>query len=105
MTATWGESESDAETENPEEEETTNLCLMVTHESKDEKSKGNQVNTSNSFSVHPSKLSRNKLIDLLIETQVKLEKCNDKCLKLEKDLKISKDHISYINVSFSCVWM
>ena len=29
MIAAWGESESDAETENPEEEETTNLCLMA----------------------------------------------------------------------------
>ena len=96
MIAAWGESESDAETENLEEEETTNLCLMATHESKDE-TKGKQVDTSNSFSVHPSKLSRNKLIELLVETQVKLEKYNDKCLQLEKDLKISKDHISYIN--------
>ena len=28
MIVAWGESESDAETENPEEEETTNLCLI-----------------------------------------------------------------------------
>ena len=40
MIATWGESESDAETENPKEEETSNLCLMASHESKNEKSKG-----------------------------------------------------------------
>ena len=41
MIAAWGESESDAETENPEEEETATLCLMASHESKNEKSKGN----------------------------------------------------------------
>ena len=65
MIAAWGESKSDNETEIPEEEETTNLCLMATHESKEEKSKGKQVNTSNSFSVHPSKLNKNKLMKLL----------------------------------------
>ena len=97
MIAAWGESESDAETKNPKEEETTNLCLMASHESKDEKSKGKQVNTSNSFSAHPSKLNKNKLIELLMEIQGKLEKCNDKCLQSERELKISKDHISYIN--------
>ena len=62
---------------------------MDTHERKDEKSKGKQVNYSSSFSIHPSKLNKYKLIELLMETQVKLEKCNDKCLQLEKDLKIS----------------
>ena len=97
MITIWGESESDAETENPKEEETTNLCHMATHESKDEKSKGKQVNSFNSFSIHPSKLNRYKLIELLMETQDNLKKCNDKCLKLEKDLKISNEHISYIN--------
>ena len=65
MIAAWGESESEAETENPEEEETTNLCFMATHESKEVKSKGKQVNIFNSFSVHPSNLSKNKLIELL----------------------------------------
>ena len=65
MIAAWGESESEAETENPEEEETANLCLMATHESKEVKSKGKQVNISNSFLVHLSKLSKNKLIELL----------------------------------------
>ena len=49
MITAWGESESDANTKNPEEEETTNLCLMASHESKDEKSKGKQVKSSNSF--------------------------------------------------------
>ena len=73
MIAAWGESKSDAETENPEEEETTNLCLMATHESKDEKSKGKQVNISNSFSVHPSKLSKNKLIGCLWRHKVNLK--------------------------------
>ena len=33
------ETESDDETIVPEEDETTNLCLMATHESKEEKSK------------------------------------------------------------------
>ena len=33
-----------------------------------------------------------------METQNKLKESNDKCLQLEKDLKISKDHVSYINV-------
>ena len=29
-----------------------------------------------------------------METQDKLEESNDKCLQIEKDLKISKDHVS-----------
>ena len=97
MIAAWEESESDTEIENPEEEETTNLCLMASHESKDEKSKGKQVKSSNSFSNNSFKLKRYKLIELLMETQDKLKICNDKCLQLEKNLKISKEHISYIN--------
>ena len=36
----WEETESDDETIVPEEEETANLYLMATHESKEEKSKG-----------------------------------------------------------------
>ena len=36
MIATWGESESEAETEVLVEEETTNLCLMASHHSKAE---------------------------------------------------------------------
>ena len=98
MIAVWGESESDAEIENPEEEETTNLCLMASHESKNEKSKGKEVKSSNSFPNHLFKLNRHKLIELLMEAQDKLKESNDKCLQLEKDLKISKDHVSYINV-------
>ena len=42
-------------------------------------------------------MSKNKLIELLKETQIKLENGNDKCLQLEKELKVSKDHVSYIN--------
>ena len=60
MIASWGESESDTETENPKEEETTNLFLMASHESKDEKPKGKQVKSSNSFSNHLFKLNRYK---------------------------------------------
>ena len=32
-----------------------------------------------------------------METQVKLKECNDRYLQLGKDLRISKDHVSYIN--------
>ena len=32
-----------------------------------------------------------------METQDKLEESNDKCLQIEKDLKNSKDHVSYLN--------
>ena len=32
-----------------------------------------------------------------METQDKLKESNDKCFQLEKDLKISKDHVSYSN--------
>ena len=69
---------------------------MATHEGKEDKSKGKQVNTSYTLSDHPSKMSKNKLIGLLKETQIKLENCNDKCIQLEKELKVSKDHISYL---------
>ena len=43
MIATWGESKSEAETEIPVEEETINLCLMASHDNKNEKSKGKEV--------------------------------------------------------------
>ena len=72
MIAASGESKSDAETENPEEEETANLCLMDSHESKNEKSKGKEVKSFNSFPNHLFKLNRYKLVELLIETQDKL---------------------------------
>ena len=39
MIAAWGESESVVESENPVEEETTNLCLMASHDRKTVKSK------------------------------------------------------------------
>ena len=87
MIVAWEESESDDETENPEEEETANLCLMASHESKNEKSKGKQVKSSNSFSNHLFKLNRYKIIELLMETQDKLKECNNKCLQLEKTLR------------------
>ena len=32
-----------------------------------------------------------------METRDKLKESNDKCFQLEEDLKISKDHVSYIN--------
>ena len=60
MIAAWGESESDAETENPEEEETTNVCLMASHKSKNEKSKGKELKSSNSYPNHLFKLNRYK---------------------------------------------
>ena len=97
MIAAWGESESDAETEIPEEEETANLCLMASHEDNAKKSKGKEVMSSNCFPNQLFKLNRYKLIELLMETQGKIKESNDKCLQLEKDLKTSKDHVSYIN--------
>ena len=97
MIAIWGESEIEAETKIPEEEETTNLCLMASHDSKYEKSKGKKVMSSNSFPNHLVGLDKYKFIELLMETQDKLEESNDKCLQIEKDLKISKDHVSYLN--------
>ena len=93
----WGESESEDETEIPEEEETTNLCLMASHDSKNEKSKGKEVMTFNSFPNHQFNLDKYKLIQLVMETQDKLEESNDKCLQIRKDLKISKDHVFYLN--------
>ena len=62
MIAAWGESESD---ENPEEEETTNLCLMASHESKNKKSKGKEAKSSNSSPNHLFKLNKYKLIEFL----------------------------------------
>ena len=47
MIAAWGEFESEAETEIPKEEETTNLCLMASLDSKNKKSKGKEVMSSN----------------------------------------------------------
>ena len=48
----WGESESEAKTEIPVEEETSNLFLMASHERKNEKSKGKELMSSNSFPMN-----------------------------------------------------
>ena len=92
MIAAWGESESEAETEVPVEEETANLCLMATH---DEKSK--EVLSSNSFPNYLFKLDKHELIKMILETQNNLEKQTAICLQIEKDLKTSKDQISYLS--------
>ena len=70
---------------------------MASHESKNETSKGKEVKSSNLFPNHLFKLNKYKSIELLMETQDKLKESNDKCLQLKKDLKISKDHVSYLN--------
>ena len=80
MIAAWGESEIEIETENPVEEETTNLCLMVSHDSKTEKFKGKEVMSSSSFPYYLFSLDEYKLIELLMETQEKLEENSVKCL-------------------------
>ncbi|XP_057520924.1 uncharacterized protein LOC130801160 [Amaranthus tricolor] len=97
MIAAWGDTESEAETEVPVEEETANLCLMVSHHSKDEESKEKEVMSSSSFPKHLFKFNKYKLIKLLLETQEKLDEQNTKCLQIEKDLNSSKDHVSYLN--------
>ena len=56
-----------------------------------------EVMSSISLPKQLSKLSKNKLIKLLLETHEKLEKQNTKCLQIEKDLNSNKDHISYLN--------
>ena len=73
MIAAWGESESEAKTDFPVGQETTNLCLMASHNSKNENSKGKEVMSSNSFPNHLFSLDKYKLIELLMETQEKLE--------------------------------
>ena len=103
MFAAWGESKSEAETKNPVEEETTNLCLMASHDNKTVKSKGKETMSSCSFPNHLFSLEKYKLIELLMETQEQLEEISVKCFQIEKDLKISKDHVSYLNSSRSDV--
>ena len=78
MIAAWGEFESEAKIEILEEEEIANLCLMASHDSKNEKSKGKEVMCSNSFPNHLFNLDKCKLIELLMETQEKLEESNVK---------------------------
>ena len=53
--------------------------------------------SSNLFPNHLFSLEKYKLIEFLMETQDKLEENSVKCLQIEKDLKISKDHVSYLN--------
>ena len=79
MIAAWGESESEEETENPVEE-TANLCLMASHDSKAMKSKGKEVMSSSSYPKQLMSLDKHKLIELLMETQEKLKENNVKCL-------------------------
>ena len=93
MIAAWDDTESEAETEVPVEEETANLCLMASHE----ETKEREVMSSSSSPKHLFSLSKDKLIKLFLETQEKLEEKTAKCLQIEKDLKLSKDHISYLN--------
>ena len=70
---------------------------MATYDSKFEKSKGKEVMSSNPFPNHLFKLDKYILIELLTETQDKLNICNVERLQIIKDLKISKDHVSYLN--------
>ena len=84
MIAAWGESESEAEREIPVEEETTNLCLIALHDSKNEESKGKEVISSNSFLNQLFSLDKYKLIELLMETQDKLKEKSVKCLQIER---------------------
>ena len=67
---------------------------MASHDSKYDKSKGKEVMSSNSLPNHLFKLDKYKLIELLMETQDKLEESNDKCLQIGKDLKIVKTMFS-----------
>ena len=68
-----------------------------THGSKNEKFKRKKVMSFNSLLNHLFSLDTYKLIELLMETQEKLKENSVKCLQIEKDLKISKDHVSYLN--------
>ena len=97
MIAAWGESESEAETDVPAEEEIANLFLMASHHSKVKNSKEKEVMSSNSFPNHLFKFDKYNLIKLLMETQEKLDEKGVKCLQIEKDLKTSKDHVFYLN--------
>ena len=69
MIAAWGEFESEAKIEKPVEEDTTNLCLMASHDSKTVKSKGKEVMSSSSFPKHLFSLDKYKFIELLMETR------------------------------------
>ena len=53
---------------------------MASHDSKNEKSKGKEVMSSNSFPNHLFSFDKYKLIELLMETQEKLEENSVKCL-------------------------
>ena len=90
MIAAWSESESEAETEIPVEEETTNLCLMASHDNNNEKSRGKEVMSSNSFLNHLFSLDKYKLIELLMERQYKLEEITLNVSKLKKTLRLVK---------------
>ena len=70
---------------------------MASHDSKTEKPKGKEVMFSSLFHNHVFSLNKHTLIELLMETQRKLDENSVKCLQTEKDLKISKDHIFYLN--------
>ena len=96
LIAAWGESEREEETENPVEE-TTNLGLMVSHDSKTMKSKEKEVMSSSSYPKYLKSINKNQLIKLLVEIQEKLEENNTMYLQIEKDLKISKDHFFFVN--------
>ena len=82
--------------ENPVEEKPANICVMASHDSKTMNSKGKEVMSSSSYLKYLFSMDKHKLIELLMETQEKLEENNVKCLQIEKDLKFSKDHVSYL---------
>ena len=54
---------------------------MASHDNKTVKSKGNEVMSYISFPNHLFSLDKYKLIELLIETQEKLEENSVKCLQ------------------------
>ena len=67
---------------------------MATH---DEKPKGKEVLSSNSFPNHLYRRKKYELIKFLLETQDKLYKRTATCHQIEKDLENCKDHVSYRN--------
>ena len=87
MIAAWGDEETDEEEEQPEEE-VANLCLMANTD----ETATNEV-SSKTLRV----LSKNKLIDLLLETLDEFKELSISKEQCDKALTIYKDHISYLN--------
>ncbi|XP_021759476.1 uncharacterized protein LOC110724344 [Chenopodium quinoa] len=97
MISAWGSDSESEDDEEPQNEEMANLCLMAKIKEKKD------VPSNEVCSKILCVLSKEKLIELLLETLDDFKKLSIVKEQSDRALKISKDHITYLNSTRSDV--